>query len=169
MKIQADRHRTDRAFQVGEQVLLKLQPYAQHSVVNRPFPKLAFKFFGPYTITERLGSAAYRLDLPEDSKVHNVFHVSQLKAFTPDHTPVFSDVLKLVDLLASSTEPECILDRRLVKKGNTAIPLVLIKWSHFLAEAATWEDLYVVQQRFPASSAWGQVTPEGGGDVMAQP
>ena len=169
MKIQADRHRTNRAFQVGEQVLLKLQPYAQHSVVNRPFPKLAFKFFGPYTITERLGSAAYRLDLPEDSKVHNVFHVSQLKAFTPDHTPVFSDVLKLVDLLASSTEPECILDRRLVKKGNTAIPQVLIKWSHFLAEAATWEDLYVVQQRFPASSAWGQVTPEGGEDVMAQP
>ena len=91
-----------------------------------------------------------------------MFHVSQLKAFTPDHTPVFSDVLKLVDLLASSTEPECILDRRLVKKGNTAIPQVLIKWSHFPAEAATWEDLYVVQQRFPASSAWGQVTPKGG-------
>jgi hypothetical protein len=34
MKLQGDRHRTDRVFQVGEQVLLKLQPYAQHSVVN---------------------------------------------------------------------------------------------------------------------------------------
>jgi hypothetical protein len=33
---QADRHRTDRQFQVGEKVLLKLQPYVQSSVVNRP-------------------------------------------------------------------------------------------------------------------------------------
>jgi hypothetical protein len=45
MKQLADRHRVDRQFQVGEQVLLKLQPYAQSSVVNRPYPKLAFKFF----------------------------------------------------------------------------------------------------------------------------
>ena len=47
MKQQADKNRTERSFQVGEQVLLKLQPYAQSSLVNRPCPKLAFKFFWP--------------------------------------------------------------------------------------------------------------------------
>ena len=97
-----------------------------------------------------------------------MFHVSQLKAFTPDHTPVFSDVLKLVDLLASSTEPECILDRRLVKKGNTAIPQVLIKWSHFPVEAATWEDLYV-SAAFSCVKCLGDKSLLKGGDVMAQP
>jgi hypothetical protein len=45
MKMQADRGRTERHFQVGEMVLLKLQPYAQRSVVNRPCPKLALKFY----------------------------------------------------------------------------------------------------------------------------
>lgn len=40
MKLQADRHRTDRQFQVGEQVLLKLQPYVQSTVVSRSFPNL---------------------------------------------------------------------------------------------------------------------------------
>lgn len=36
-------HRSERKFQVGDHVLLKLQPYAQHLVVYRPYPKLALK------------------------------------------------------------------------------------------------------------------------------
>jgi hypothetical protein len=41
MKVFADNNCTEKSFQVGEQVLLKLQPYVQSSVVNRSFPKLA--------------------------------------------------------------------------------------------------------------------------------
>ena len=149
MTLQADRHCTDGVFQVGEQVLLKLQPYAQQSVVNRPYPKLVFKFFGPFTILARIDPAAYKLDLPEDSRIHNAFHVSQLKTFLPD-----SDISKLVDLSSVSTKPEAILDRRLVKKDCT--PQVLIEWSKFPIAAATWEDLYVLKELFPAA-AWGQV------------
>jgi hypothetical protein len=54
MKVQADNNRTDRSFQVGDRVLLKLQPYAQGSLVHRPCPKLAYKFFGPFEIAEKL-------------------------------------------------------------------------------------------------------------------
>jgi hypothetical protein len=61
MKAYSDSNCTERSFQVGEQVLLKLQPYAQSSVVNHPFPKLAFKYFGPYQILEKLGLVAYKL------------------------------------------------------------------------------------------------------------
>jgi hypothetical protein len=50
MKAYADKHRAERSFQVGEQVLLKLQPYTMSSVANRKYPKLAFKFFGPYHV-----------------------------------------------------------------------------------------------------------------------
>jgi hypothetical protein len=104
MKLQADKVRTDRFYQVGEQVLLKLQPYAQSSVVNRPYPKRAYRFFGPCKIMERVGAAAYKLDLPADSKIHNVFHLSQLKPFTPDYFPMFSDVNELVDLNSASRD-----------------------------------------------------------------
>ena len=51
-KKQADRNRKEHQFHVDEQVLLKLQPYTQHSVDSRPCAKLAFKIFGPYTLVE---------------------------------------------------------------------------------------------------------------------
>ena len=79
MKMQADKNRKEMVFHVGEQVLLKLQPYAQSSLVNRPCHKLAYKYFGPYKIVERIGEVAYKLDLPYSSLIHPVFHVSQLK------------------------------------------------------------------------------------------
>ncbi|WVZ51461.1 hypothetical protein U9M48_002607 [Paspalum notatum var. saurae] len=146
-------------------LLLKLQPYAQTSVVNRPFPKLAFKYFGPYTVVERVGTAAYRLQLLAGALIHPVFHVSQLKPFTPDHTPVFSDITKFIELDKADVVPEAILDHRLVKKGNQAVPRVLIKWTNIPAAFATWEDYYVVKERFPTAIAWGQATPQGGGTV----
>jgi hypothetical protein len=154
MKMQADRQRSDKEYNVGDKVYLKLQPYAQSSVVNRPCPKLAFKFFGPYEVLERVGTRAYRLALPESSVVHPVFHVSQLKEFVPDHTPVFHDLVETI--------PEAILDRHLVKKGGAAIPQGLVKWQNIDADAATWEDLTVLKARYPAFSAWGQArAPEG--------
>ena len=76
MKSQADKHHSERSFVVGDAVFLKLQPYVQALVAPRPNHKLAFKFFGPYTILEQVGEVAYRLALPTSSKAHPVFHVS---------------------------------------------------------------------------------------------
>jgi hypothetical protein len=165
MKMYADRQRTEKHYQVGEQVLLKLQPYAQSSLVNRPCPKLAFKFFGPFHILEKIGEVAYKLDLPAHSAIHPVFHVSQLKEYTPDFTPVFAELPQVPALDTVDTIPEEILDRRLVKKGAAAAPQGLIKWRGIPAEAATWEDLHVLKQRFPDALVWGQPSFQGGADV----
>lgn len=168
MKMQADRNRTDREFQVGDEVLLKLQPYTQSSVVSCLFPKLAFKFFGPFTVLERFGKAAYKLQLPDTSQIQPVFHVSQLKPFTPDYTRVFKTLPSVVDLSSASLLPEAVLDRRLVKRGNAAIPQVLVKWRSIPVESATWEDYNVVSKKFLDAIAWGQATPGAGGGVTAQ-
>jgi hypothetical protein len=79
MKHQADKHCSEREFAVGDVMFLKLQPYLQSLVVRRANNKLAFKFFGPFSILERIGAVAYKLHLSSASRVHPVFHVSQLE------------------------------------------------------------------------------------------
>jgi hypothetical protein len=121
MKHSSDSKRSARSFQVGEMVLLQLQPYAQTYVVNMPCPKLAMKFFGPYKVLEKIGTSVYKLELPDNSRVHPNFHVSQLKQFTVDYSLAFKPLPHPPQLDLQDLELELILDRRLSKKGNTAI------------------------------------------------
>ena len=86
-----------------------------------PKRKLAYKFFGPFVVTERISTLAYRLQLPPDSRIHPVFHVSQLKPFVPDYTPVFSELPKVPDLTASEAQPAAILDRRMMRSEERRV------------------------------------------------
>lgn len=92
--------------------------------------------------------------------------MSQLKPFTPDYTPVYHALPKLADLSAHDLEPEKILDHHLVKKGNHAIPQVLVKWNMLSDDTATWEDYHVLREKFPQVVAWGQATSAAGEGVM---
>lgn len=46
--------------------------------------KLAVRFIGPYQIIERIGDVAYRLNFPEDMRIHPLFHVSMLQKHVHD-------------------------------------------------------------------------------------
>ncbi|XP_077234689.1 uncharacterized protein LOC143876893 [Tasmannia lanceolata] len=130
MKQQADKHWLEREFQVGDSVYLRLQPYRQTSINVRAFRKLSSKFYGPYKVLERIRHVAYRLDLPEGAKIHPVFHVSLLKKRVGDTIVAQS---QLPDILLNGElkiQPQTMLERRMVKRGNRAVTEILVQWTN---------------------------------------
>lgn len=85
MKAQADNKHRNVLYMVGDWVYVKLQPYRQTSFSHTSFNKLSKPYYEPFQISETIGAVAYRLALPESSKIHNVFHCYLLK---PHHGPV---------------------------------------------------------------------------------
>ena len=78
-KIYVDQKRVERSFQIGDLVFLRLQPYKQSSLKINGAEKLKPHFYGPYQILRKIGEVAYEIELPDNSKIHNIFHVSKLK------------------------------------------------------------------------------------------
>lgn len=143
----ANEHRTDRTFNIGDYVFVKLQPYRQNSVFVRSNQKLAPKYYGPYEVIDRCGKVAYKLRLPEQSKVHPVFHVSQLKMVVGNVQT--STALPSVVNEDQIKEPELILERKMVQRQNRAATMVLVKWKNKPEDEASWELLFDLERRFP--------------------
>ena len=109
---------------------------------------------------ERIGSVAYRLELPPPASIHPVFHVSQLKKAVGDQ--VVSPVLP--DSSAYYQVPERVLQRRLSPSDRPVLQ-GLIKWSGLPSSLATWENMADLRRRFPRAATWGQVASQEEGSV----
>lgn len=164
MKQQADKNRSEREFNVGDLVYLKLQPYVQASVAPRSNQKLSFRFYGPFKILARVGTVAYKLDLPASCKIHPVIHVSQLKLHVPASVQVSSELPDQTDSVMLLYPLE-VLRRTLVPHGGATAALALIRWTSSADYFATWEDEADVRRRFPDAMACGQAVSYGGRNV----
>lgn len=153
MKSQADKHRVERSFEVGDWVYVKLQPHIQQSVQRRPHHKLSYKYFGPYLILQKIGQVAYKLQLPESSQIHPVIHVSQLKKALPPNTPVSTDAE--LNLLSSfqSLHSEQVLACRWELVGHHVAPMQLVKRQACPPHWATWEPQPIRRQTKKARKA----------------
>jgi hypothetical protein len=139
-KAQADKHRVERTFEVGDLVYLRLQPCRHASIKRSGAKKLQPRFFGPYRINRKVGAVAYELELPQGSRIHDVFHVSCLKRAIGQHiTPL--EVLPPLDEEGQLVLiPEEILEVREKKIRKRSIKEYLIKWKDLPIEDATSEN-----------------------------
>nr|GEU90807.1 putative reverse transcriptase domain-containing protein [Tanacetum cinerariifolium] len=83
-KSYADIRQKPLEFQVGDKVMLKVSPWKGVIRFGKR-GKLNPRYIEPFTISARVGTVAYRLELPEQlSRVHSTFHVSKLKKYMAD-------------------------------------------------------------------------------------
>jgi hypothetical protein len=166
MKQQADQHRSERSFEVGDWVFLRLQPYKQMSLKQaKKDNKLSPKYYGPYKVLQKIGTMAYKLELPASSRVHPVFHVSCLKKVIGDKIPVQTIFPELDEEGKIILEPEAITDTRIRQLRNRSISEYLIKWRKLPAEDSTWEDESFIQKHPELLKCCGQHLSQGEGHV----
>ncbi|XP_023520917.1 uncharacterized protein LOC111784441 [Cucurbita pepo subsp. pepo] len=149
-KIYEDVHRRDLKFEVGDHIFLKVAP--MRGVLRyRKKGKLSPRFIGPFEILERVGAMAYRIALPPNlAAVHNVFHVSMLRKYTPNPTHVIEhEMLPLREDLSYEEKPSRILTRDTRRLRNKDIPLVKVSWGNRREEEATWEREKDVRKSYP--------------------
>lgn len=126
---QANRHRREANFTVGQWVLLSTRNLDQSGV-----RKLSNKYVGPYQVLQRVGETAYRLQLLAGTRIHNVFHVSLLKQFYGKPPPP-REPPALWTEQGEEFEVEKIVCHRTVRRKTQ----FLVLWLGYLLEEATWE------------------------------
>ena len=126
-------------------VYLKLRPYRMRVLSKKYNEKMAPKYFGSYTVIQQINSVAYKLALPPESRLHPVFHVSQLKNVVGNPDRVLSLPSTVTDDLEWVVEPLQIKDIR----GSGSEQVVLVQWKGLPDFESTWESAHLIHQRFP--------------------
>ncbi|GKF44919.1 putative reverse transcriptase domain-containing protein, partial [Tanacetum coccineum] len=105
--------------------------------------KLNPRYVRPFKVLEKVREVAYKLELPEElNKVHNTFHVSNLKKCYADK-PHLDDKLHFVE------EPVEIVDREVKRLKRSRIPLVKVRWNSKQGPEFTWEREDQFQKKYP--------------------
>ncbi|GJV65795.1 putative reverse transcriptase domain-containing protein [Tanacetum coccineum] len=129
-KSYADKRRRPLEFEVGDKVMLKVAPWKGVMRFGKR-GKLNPRYIGPFRIIERIGPVAYRLELPQElSRVHNVFHVCNLKKCLSDDTLVIPlEEIQLDNKLNFVEEPVEIMDREVKQLKRSRIPIIKVRWN----------------------------------------
>jgi hypothetical protein len=125
----------DKSFSVGDQVMLSTRNFQFKGKRGERSKKFAPKYMGPFTIVEKVGKVAYKLELPPSMQVHPVFHVSLLKDYRLD--PRYAPPAPIIDFIDGEThyQMEAIVGER--KFGRKKLQQYEVKWVG--DDVTTWE------------------------------
>ncbi|XP_074283675.1 uncharacterized protein LOC141608211 [Silene latifolia] len=149
-KSYADLRRGDIDFAVGDKVLLKVSPMKGVMRFGKR-GKLSQKYIKPYEILDRVGEVAYRLALPPSlARVHNVFHVLQLRKYVSAPTHVLAaEIVEMDENLSYVEVAKEILDKKVRKTRNGETALVKVLWFNHNVEEATWKAEAEIKAKYP--------------------
>ncbi|GJU57410.1 putative reverse transcriptase domain-containing protein [Tanacetum coccineum] len=149
-KSYADLKRKPMEFQIRDKVMLKVSSW-KGVVRFGKRGKLNPRYVGPFSMIERVGSVAYKLELPEElSRVHNTFHVSNLKkCYADEPLAILLDGLHFDGKLQFVEEPLKIMDREVKQLRKRRVPIVKVRWNSKRGPEFTWEREDQFKKKYP--------------------
>ena len=124
-------------------MLLSAKNISLDTQTKRPSKKLQLKYIGPYEISEVISPVTYKLKLPDNLKIHPVFHISLLKKYHENTEEFPGRVVKppppIIVKDQEEFEVEKILDQRIHRKGRGSVKEYLVHWKGYSTYDATWE------------------------------
>ncbi|GJX21709.1 putative reverse transcriptase domain-containing protein [Tanacetum coccineum] len=149
-KSYADLKHKSMDFQVSDRFTLKVSPW-KGVVRFGKRGKLNPRYVGPFKVLEKVREVGYKLKLPEElSRVHNTFHVSNLKKCHADEPlAVPLDGLHLDEKLHFIEEPVEIVGREVKRLKRSWIPLVKVQWNSKRGPEFTCEREDQFKKKYP--------------------
>ncbi|KAL2247154.1 UNVERIFIED_CONTAM: hypothetical protein Sindi_2567700 [Sesamum indicum] len=105
-------------------------------------PRLMQKYVGPLPVIRCIRTVAYKVELPPWWKIHNVFHVSQLKKYSVDKEDDTRNKPSRLQLELTKTKEkvaEAILNHRVMSTAKRNHTKYLVKWRGCSSKENTWE------------------------------
>ncbi|GKA18091.1 putative reverse transcriptase domain-containing protein [Tanacetum coccineum] len=129
-KSYADVRRKPLEFQVGDRFMLKISPWKGVIRFGKR-GKLNPRYIGPFKVLAKVGTIAYRLELPQQlSRVHSIFHISNLKKCLSNEPLAISlDEIHIDDKLHFVEEPVEIMDREVKQLKQSRILIIKVRWN----------------------------------------
>ncbi|GKF73006.1 hypothetical protein Tco_0219338, partial [Tanacetum coccineum] len=140
----------DRQKSYADLISLKVSPWKGVVRFGKQW-KLNPRFVGPFKVIKRVGDVAYKLELLEElSRVHNTFHVSNLKkCYADEPLAVPLDGLHFDDKLQFVEELVEIMDHEVKRLNRSRIPLVKVRWNSKRGPEFTWEREDQFRKKYP--------------------
>nr|GEV62369.1 putative reverse transcriptase domain-containing protein [Tanacetum cinerariifolium] len=102
-------------------------------------------------VLSKVRDVAYRLELPQQlSRVHNTFHLSNLKKCLSDESlMILLDELRIDDNLHFVEEPVEIMKCEIKQLKRSRIPIIKVRWNSKQGSEFTWECEDQFKQKYP--------------------